>query len=290
MLVAAITGIALLAPATAPSTTWSGPGVSRAAGPLSHLRASSPASTTVWLAQADLEAGAEGVRALYLEGSFDAAVEAADVLHQRFLADAAFSTERAAWDAWANAMVTKAMALSRLDRAADADAAMRQVAIARPTWAPDKAFVPPRQQARFDEIRDGLLAGATIPITFTVAAGVEAQPVLDGRAIPAGVSVDVLPGPHFVGAAGVGRVVEVTGPATIPVGPEPVADTTPPADSITEEDGPWLWVGLGVGAVVVVAGATAGVVYALSQGEAAPNPGGTTISLDASRFRQRGTE
>jgi hypothetical protein len=44
----------------------------------------------------------------------------------------------------------------------------------------------------------------------------------------------------------------------------------------------WLGIGVGAGVVVVAAGVVVGVVLATQQAPAASNPGGTTVVLDAS--------
>ena len=329
MLVVVLTGIALLTPspvltdpalalgsvsnrAFAPTSgiVWKAPGaapegarrvaaVEAVAGPDDSMPAGEVGGAVGTSGKASFEEAAEGVRALYLEGSFDAAIAAADAFADRFRQRAAYETDGANWDAWANAQVTKAMALARLDRAKEADDTMRAVAVVRPSWMPDRAFVPPRQAARYDEIREALLAGRTIPVVLAME-GV-GEPCLDGRLVSPGVTVDVLPGTHHLGVAGKGRTVEITEAGTIPamVSSSSSSDGTAvgvgtgpdPGATVVEDDGPpWVLIGVGTAVVVLVAGATVGVFYAVQgQGAEVPNPGGTTISVDASRFKQRGS-
>ena len=112
-------------------------------------------------------------------------------------------------------------------------------------------------------------------------------PLLDGRVVARGTPIDVIPGPHFVGEGGMGRVIEVAGPMTLALG---TSSSTPSASSgitsvgVAEDGLPWGLIAGGAVGVVVVAGVVVGVVIGLNQPDAAPNPDGTTFFVDASKL------
>ena len=228
--------------------------------------------------------GAAASRARYLEGEFVLAVAVADGVAAAFAEGPAYSTNGAGWNAWADAQATKACALARLGRDVEADAVWRALAVVRPTWVPDKGFVPPRHVARHQALRDALLGGRTVAVT--IAAGGRGEAVFDGRTVVPGSTVDVIPGSHWLGRAGDGRVVVIDAPVTLRAdGGAVVAAPVEPAPAVVvAEDGPpWLAIGIGTALVVVAGGVVVGTVIALNQqGERASNPGGTTVSVDAS--------
>jgi hypothetical protein len=253
---------------------------------------------------ARLAEGAATARFRYLEGDFAGAVAAAAGVDTAFLGQVesgctetshpegcqrgpAFAADPAAWDAWADAQATRALAGQRLGTDADSDAVLRALITVRPAWSPDKGFVPPKQLARFEEIRQGLLAGATVPITFTGGSG---EVVLDGRVVTRDIPLDVIPGTHFVGIAGVGRTVAVTGATRLVLGALSPSPSSTPPDTISPSDdggGSWLLVAAGAGVVAVVAGVAVGVVLALQPPrEVVKNPGGVTVFVDASNLNR----
>jgi hypothetical protein len=241
----------------------------------------------------DLAEGAATARARYNEGDFAGALAAADDVDASFRAGAAFTTDEAAWMVWADARVTRALALRRLGRDADADASLVDVAIVRPSYAPDRGFVPPKTVARFEELRDVLIGGPTAPLTIVVHGG--GGVVLDGRARGPG-TVDTLPGTHFIGVTGgpapKGEVVVVTGPRTVKLGGTTAApgaavalDRHNAAPATTVDDGPpWLWLGLGGGALAIASAAVVVVAIVTGRGEPPGNPGGVTFSVDSSEL------
>ncbi len=266
----------------------------------SGSRASATPSRSQRLAVAGLseELGAQKARDRFLEGDFPGAVAAVDALSNAFEQGPAFLDDEGAWRAWADSRLTRALALRRLGKDEAADDELRALAVVRPTYVPDASFAPPKVVSRFQELREQLLNGPTVAVTVVVTGpGVL---VLDGRPMPPGV-LDVLPGTHWFGVDGRGQRVAVDkarelrlqGPAPttgkLDDGPDlpPKVDPpppTPPVDpaAVVVEDGPpWLLVGLGTGAalaaVIVVV-----VVVVAGQPPPAPNPGGTTLEVDAS--------
>ena len=241
-----------------------------------------------------LPEGAANARARFNEGDFAGALAAADAVDASFRAGPAFSTDETAWMAWADAHITRALALHRLGRDADADVALLDVAAVRPSYAPDRSFVPPKVVARFEELRDGLIGGATAALTIVVDGG--GGLVLDGRARGPG-TIDVVPGTHFVGVSGgaapCGEAVVVTGARTVKLAGVPGAPIVAAVDdhgagnaaSVAADDGPpWLWIGIGTGAVAVAATAAVVVAVVAGRGEAPGNAGGITVAVDTSRL------
>jgi hypothetical protein len=242
-----------------------------------------PLPTPAVHAADELPEGAALARARYNEGDFAGALAAADAVDAAFRLGPAFATDENAWLVWADAQMTRALALRRLGRDADADEGLATVAALRPSYAPDKGFVPPKAVSRFEELRDALIAGPTCALTIVVdGAG---SVVLDGRAREPG-TIDVLPGIHFVGASGgpAPRGEVVGGAAGAPqstAGIGPPGTSTPPSDD--EAGRAWLWVGIGTGAVAVVAAVVAAVVV-VNRGKAPANPGGVTVAIDTSKL------
>lgn len=248
--------------------------------------------------------GAARARALYLEGDFDGAAAAAAEVELVFIGSAvdgctgagceragvAFSADARAWDAWADAQATRALAQQRLQDVAGMDASWRGIVAARPAWQPDRGFVPPKQFQRFEELRQGLLSMAMVALTVDVE-GV-GDVLLDGRIIPRGAPIDVVPGRHFVGVNGKGRVVVVEQATRVVLagapGPARTLSEEPPP-SVAEDGPPWGLIAGGAVGVVVVTGVIVGVAVALNQTPAPENPGGVTVLVDASRLN-RGTE
>jgi hypothetical protein len=282
------------------------------------LGASTAGNAVTPAALATLADGAAAARARYLEGDFAGAARAAEDVAGVFVGacgagatgcaqgDAhgpAFFAEPAAWDAWADAQATKALALYRQNDDAAADAVFGGIIITRPAWIPDRGFIPPKPLARFDALREQLLASKTVPVVLAMS-GI-GDPVVDGRIVSKGTPIDVLPGVHYIGVVGLGRVVDVREAMHITVGTASASSATtssvttstttttttastasPPAVVNDEGGTPWgLIVGVGIG-VVVVAGASVAAVIALQPGEAAPNPGGTTVFIDASTLKR----
>ena len=263
-------------------------------------------STTSALPPTALDRLAEGAataRLRYLEGDFDGAVKVAAEVDAALAGPPseacveiphlsacqrgpAFDAGTSAWDAWSDAQTTQALARFRQGRDAEADGILRRLVAVRPTWSPDKGFVPPKQLARFEELRQALLAGPTVPLTLTGGSGAV---VLDGRLVARDLPLDVIPGRHYVGGAGVGQVVVVEGATRVAVGPalEAPASHPPPTASTPDADegvDGWMLMAVGAGVVAVVAGAVVGVVVALQPREASPNPGGVTVFVDASQL------
>jgi hypothetical protein len=238
---------------------------------------------------------AASARSRYLDGDFAGALALADRVDRAFRAGPAFQASTTAWTAWLDARVTGAMALRRLGRDADSDAALQDVAVTRPGYAPDKSFVPPKVVARFDELRAAVLAAPTHPLTIAVEG--RGAVVVDGLVKDAG-TLDALAGTHFVGLDGAvparGEVVVVNGPVrvTLPgltggamTNSGGVGDA---GGTTTAEDGPpWLWIGVGVGAAVVLGGAIATIAVVANLEDPAPNPGGTTVKIDTSLLGER---
>lgn len=266
---------------------WSSALVGDPAGP-PRAPAAAPAATTATAAAPDLlPEGAATARARYLEGDFAGAVAAADDVDAAFRAGPAFTVDGVAWMAWADARMTRALALRRLGRDADSDATLTGLAAVRPSYAPDRDFVPPKVVARFEELRASLLGGATVPLTLELVGG--GALVLDGRGVPPG-TVDVLPGSHFVGVAGGaprGEVVTVDGPRALSLAGDaaggPHAGPVLPGAAV-DEGSPWVWVGVGAGAVGVAAIATVAAFVLLATSEDVANPGGITVSVDTSKL------
>ena len=242
-----------------------------------------------------LPEGAATARSRFNEGDFAGAIDAADAVDVEFRGGAAFTTDEVAWMGWADARIARALALRRLGRDADADASLLDVATVRPSYAPAKGFVPPKAVARFEELRDGLIGGATAALTIVVDGG--GGVVLDGRARGPG-TVDVLPGTHFVGVSGGpaprGEVVVVTSARTVRLAGVPGAPVVASIDggsastgsnSIAADDGPpWFWIGIGSGAVAIAATAAVVVAVVSGRGEPAANPGGVTVAVDTSKL------
>ena len=252
-----------------------------------------------------LQQGAQKARDRFLEGDFQGAVAAADALQKLFEQGPAFRADDAAWMAFADSRLTRALALRRLGKEEAADDELLALAVVRPTYAPDASFAPPKVVSRFQELREQLLNGPTVAVTVEIT-GAGAL-FLDGRAMPAGV-LDVLPGTHWFGVDGKGQRLAVNQPrelrlqgttttATIDDGPDPQGPdpkgpdvVVPPVDPplVVAEDGPpWLLIGLGTAGAVAVVAAVVGVAVIVSQPPAAINPGGTTVKVDASKLDPR---
>lgn len=244
---------------------------------------------------APLVVTAAQARSLYLEGDFKGAIAATLELEAAFVgpetctdadcmhAGPAFLDDDGAFDAWADAMTTRGLALQRTHDPAGMDEAFRTIIAARPAWQPDRGFVPPKQLQRFEELRLQLLSTELMPLQVKVKGTGEVR--IDGRTVSPGVPVDVVPGRHFVGVSGRGRVVVVSEPTTMTL-PGLLPSTTPPASTTASEEGvPWGFVvGGAAAAVVVVIGVVVGVVVALDRPAAPENPGGVTVLVDASRL------
>lgn len=228
----------------------------------------------------DLVAGAKQARERYLEGDFAGAVEVAERVHAAFERNAAYTTDVGDWNAWADAQATRAVALGKLGNEADSDAVWSALAVVRPTYMPDKGFVPPRHVARFQALRDALLKDATIAVTIDPAAKNEL--LFDGRPVVPGVTLDVIAGHHWLGSSGVGRAIDVQAPMVARVRDVEEAPAVPVASPVLDDGPPWLAIGVGTGLVVVAAGVVVGVVLATQQAPDAANPGGTTVVVDAS--------
>jgi len=254
---------------------------------------------------ARLGEGAATARFRYLEGDFEGAAAAAAAVDAAFVGSVeagcmeashpggcqrgpAFGADPGAWDAWADAQTTRAMARQRLGNDADSDGILRALITVRPAWSPDKGFVPPKQLARFDELRQGLLAGATVPLTLTGGGG---DVTLDGRVVKRDVPLDVIPGTHFVGIDGQGRTVVVSSATRLVLGAlsSSSSSSSLPPDTVNPDDdggGSWLLVAAGAGVVAVVAGVAVGVVLALQPRDIVANPGGVTVFVDASNLNR----
>ncbi len=243
-------------------------------------------SSLVAAAPEGLLAAAANARARYLEGEFSLAVSAAEEADALFVEGAAFSTDGAAWNAWADAQATRAVALARMGDGTGADVVWQGIAVVRPTWSPDKDFVSPKHVARHKALRDGVLSGSTFPVTLE--AGGNSEYVFDGRTVVPGSTLDVIPGRHFIGRGGEGRVVIVDAPITLRIGPAVVA--APPVEStitVDDEGPPWLLIGVGAAIVVVTGAVVATVLIVQTTAEPAPtNPGGTSIFVDASTLNR----
>jgi|GEM_PF-2114093 len=243
--------------------------------------------------------GAARARARYLEGDFEGAVAAAVEVEAAFVGAAvdgcagadcahtgpAFSVDARAWDAWADAQATRGLAQQRLQDHAGMDATFRGIVAARPAWQPDRGFVPPKQLQRFEELRQSLLSTPMVALTVDVEGAGDV--LLDGRVVPRSAPVDVAPGRHFVGVGGRGRVVVVDQPARVALAgaPGPARTLTEePPPQVVEDGPPWGLIAGGAIGAVVVTGVVVGVVIALNQPEGAPNPGGVTVLVDASRL------
>ncbi len=241
-----------------------------------------------------LHQGAAEARARFLEGDFAGALAATDAVALAFEQGPAWRDDDASWTAWADSRVTRALALRRLAREPEADEVLRALAVVRPTWSPDKSFVPPKVVARFEELRESLLAGPTVPLTVEVKGPRSAEGgglVLDGRPAPnvgeRGGVLDVLPGPHWVGVGGAGKKVNVTAPMDLTLTTPSASSASGAGDEVVQPGGggvdedqgpPWLVIGLGVAGVVVVAAVVAGVVAASAGG------GATAVEVDASQL------
>ena len=229
----------------------------------------------------DLVAGAKQARERYLEGDFAGAVAVAERVHAAFESNAAYTTDVGDWNAWADAQATRAVALGKLGKEADSDAVWSALAVVRPTYMPDKGFVPPRHVARFQALRDALLADATIAVTIDPAAKNEL--LFDGRPVVPGVTLDVIAGHHWLGSGGAGRGIDVSSAMVARLRDVEVEPAAAPVVAPPVDDGPpWLAIGVGTGLVVVAAGVVVGVVLATQQTPDAANPGGTTVVVDAS--------
>ena len=284
------------------------PGVSRTAG----APATPAARLAVVRAEEAWKASAQKARDRFLEGDFQGAVAAVDALQKTFEeSGAAFRADDAAWSAWADSRLTRALALRRLGKEQAADDELRALAVVRPTFAPDASFAPPKVLSRFHELREQLLGGPTIAVTVEITPS-SGTLVLDGRPVPEGV-LDVLPGTHWFGLDGTGQRLAIDKPRDLrlqaPTPPPGKLDDGPdqpgdkpdqpgdkPADvvdkpvdpppTVSEDGPPWLWLGLaGAGAAVVAAVVVAVVVAAQPPGVL--NPGGTTAVVDASRLDPR---
>lgn len=229
----------------------------------------------------DLVAGAKQARERYLEGDFSGAVAVAERVNAAFERNAAYTTDVGDWSAWADAQATRAVALGKLGKDADSDAVWTALAVVRPTYMPDKGFVPPRHVARFQTLRDALLKDATVAVTIDPAAKNEL--LFDGRPVVPGVTLDVIAGHHWLGSGGAGRGIDVSSAMVARVREAEVQASEAPVAVAPVDDGPpWLAIGVGTGLVVVAAGVVVGVVLATQQTPAAANPGGTTVVVDAS--------
>jgi hypothetical protein len=249
-----------------------------------------------------LVAGAALARSRYLEGDFAGAIAAAIDVDRAFIGPVvvgclnddcprtgpAFLDDAFAFDAWADAMTTRALALQRTQDLAGMDETFRAVIAARPAWQPDRGFVPPKQLQRFEELRQQLLLSTPmVPLQVVIDGAGELR--VDGRVVSHEAPIDVVPGLHFVGVAGRGRTVRVFAPTTITVqgAPSSTSSLTPSSpESASADDRPWgLIIG---GAALVVVGVVVGavVVAGLAQPEPVSNPGGVTVLVDASRLNQ----
>jgi hypothetical protein len=246
--------------------------------------------------QAALVAGAALARSRYLEGDFAGAIAAAVDVDQAFLGPVvagcvnddcprtgpAFLDDAAAFDAWADAMTTRALALQRTQDAAGMDEMFRAVIAARPAWQPDRGFVPPKQLQRFEELRQQLLSTRMVPLQVQIDGAGELR--VDGRVVSGEAPIDVVPGLHFVGVAGRGRAVRVVEPTTITVqGTSSLSSSEPAA----LDERPW-GVIIGGAAIVVVVVVGVVVVAGLARPEPVSNPGGVTVLVDTSRLNRGG--
>lgn len=234
-----------------------------------------------------LRQGAADARARFLEGDFAGAVVAADAAADVFEEGTAFVVDEGGWAVWADAMVTKALALRRMGKEAESDAALRAIMAVRPAWKADRSFVPPKTMARLEELKNEALQRPPVPLTALVRG--KGPLLLDGRRVTPGV-LDVIPGVHYLGVAGRGKKIDVQRPVEVVLDADDAVDGADPGDGVVrsiddpdpapvvEGDGPpWALIGVGVGVVVL-----AGVGVAVGLALAPPNPGGTTISVDAS--------
>ena len=230
-------------------------------------------------------------RARYLEGDFAAALAAADAADAAFRAGPAFSDDAGAWSAWADARITRGLALRRLGRDDEADDTFRALIAVRRSYVPDKDFVPPKVVARFEDLRGEVLGAPTVPLTLQTAGATAV--ILDGRPV-AGGTIDLPPGTHFVGAAGAqpprGEVVVLDAPRTVRLGPASAGAPAdgprlPAAEGDVDDDGPsWVWAGVAAGAAAAVVGAVVVAAVVLADDGRAANPGGVNVDVDTSRL------
>jgi hypothetical protein len=250
--------------------------------------------------QTALVAGAALARSRYLEGDFAGAIAAAVDVDQAFLGPVvvgcvnddcprtgpAFLDAAVAFDAWADAMTTRALALQRTQDPAGMDETFRAVIAARPAWQPDRGFVPPKQLQRFEELRQQLLSTRMVPLQVQIDGAGELR--VDGRVVSREAPIDVVPGLHFVGVAGRGRAVRVVEPTTITVQGTTTSSSPASSEPAPLDDRPW-GVIIG-GAALVVVGVVVGVVVVagLARPESVSNPGGVTVLVDTSRLNRGG--
>jgi hypothetical protein len=147
-------------------------------------------------------------RAKYLEGDFNAALDKADDAIERFEATGAFRSG-SPWASWGAALVIRALALRRLGKEADADAALARLASVMPSAVPDPEITPPKIAQRHQQLLLELKGKPRIQIEVTsVPEGAEV--VVDGRAVGRAPIVvrDLLPGDHFVALSREGERAE----------------------------------------------------------------------------------
>lgn len=147
-------------------------------------------------------------RAKHLDGDFSTSLEKIDDAIARFEARGAFR-EGASWSQYAEALVIRSLALRRLGREPDADAALAQLAAVLPEVSPDPEITPPKIAQRHQEL---LLERRRKPrVQIEIASAPPGVAVLvDGK--PVGrtplVVRDLLPGVHFVALSLEGERVE----------------------------------------------------------------------------------
>lgn len=149
-------------------------------------------------------------RTLYLDGDFTAALAKADGAVERFEGSGAFRMG-ATWSSYADALVLRALALRRLGKESDADAALTRLASVMPDATPDPEITPPKIAQRHEQILVELRGKPRVQIEV-VSEPAGAGVLVDGK--PAGetpvVVRDLLPGVHFVALSFEGERVERT--------------------------------------------------------------------------------
>lgn len=147
-------------------------------------------------------------RAKHLEGDFSTSLEKIDDAIERFEARGAFR-EGASWSQYAEALVIRALALRRLGRESDADAALAQLAAVMPEVSPDPEITPPKIAQRHQELLLELRRKPRVQIEVAgtppgVAVLVDGKPVGQTPLVVR----DLLPGVHFVALSLEGERVE----------------------------------------------------------------------------------
>ncbi len=149
-------------------------------------------------------------RTRFFAGEFDKAVASADDGIARFESTYAYRESTKAWNAYAELMLVRTLALRRLSKKDPADRAMLALAAQMPDYVPDPSLVPPKVTDRYATIKKNLEDRKKRPALRVTSVPAGATVVVDGvvRGETPLELTDLLPGPHYVAVIGDGRQEE----------------------------------------------------------------------------------